>query len=98
VGSDKEERDEKSRHVLRKLMAGDIHYLRGLGRYRCPFCDKQVPENYDAMLHHAVGVGDGSVNSTAHTKAKHAAYGVFLQKLVAKEKGVVDAQPLKKQK
>jgi hypothetical protein len=81
------------------LRAGRIKYLLGPGHYKCPFCVKAKAEDYLGMLQHAIGVGVGSGKTAAHVRAKHAAYGLFLQKYVVKPTGKVhgvDAHPSKK--
>jgi hypothetical protein len=82
VGDDKASRDEKSRRVLRQLIAGKWDYQTEVGKYICPFCDHAKASDYDGMVAHAIGIGSGSEGRRAHVRAKHAAYGVFLQKLM----------------
>lgn len=45
------------------------------------------------MIQHAVGVGRGSQQRPAHVRAKHAAYGVFLKKLFARDIRLGLAEP-----
>lgn len=84
VDSDKDSRDAKSRHVLRALQAGTIRYRRH-GNLFCPFCVRIIANDRNSMIRHAVGVGNGSEVRAPHVKAKHAAYGVFLKKLLARD-------------
>lgn len=82
---DVEDRDRKSRAVLKKLKAGLIPYLNSDGGYKCPWCfRKKMPTDYLGMVQHATGYGSGSEKHQAHLKAKHAAYGVFLLKHLPK--------------
>jgi hypothetical protein len=78
VGHDKEDRDHKSRFVLKRLMSGKIPFR----RYReltYPFYGKVVTKNIESMIQHANGVGVGSKQKhKGHTMAKHTAYGRFL--------------------
>ena len=84
VDNDKDSRDAKSRHVLRALQAGTIRYRRH-GNLFCPFCVRIIANDRHSMIRHVVGVGHGSEDRAPHTKAKHAAYGVFLKKLLARD-------------
>ena len=85
VQMEKESRDAKSRHVLRDLEAGKIRYLRGSKLTR-PFCIRRIASDRTSMIQHAVGIGRGSEQRRqAHVMAKHAAYGVFLKKLLARD-------------
>jgi hypothetical protein len=82
VDHDKEDRDRKSRFVLKRLVSGKTPF-RIRGELSCPFCVKVVSKNIESMIHHANGVGAGSKKKhKAHTMAKHAAFGRFLEKYV----------------
>jgi hypothetical protein len=82
VGHDKEDRDRKSRFVLKRLKSGKIPFLR-YGELTCPFCGKVVTKNLESMIQHANSVGVGSKQKhKGHTIAKHAAYGRFLEKFI----------------
>lgn len=82
MDDDKESRDTKSRHVLNQLRLGKLDYQPAVGKYICPFCRNVKSTDYDAMVAHAIGIGsDGGRGRRAHVKAKHAAYGVFLQRM-----------------
>lgn len=82
MGDDKESRDRKSRHVLNQLKLGKWDYQPELGKYNCPFCKNVKSQDYDWMVAHAIGIGsDGGHSRRGHVMAKHAAYGVFLQRL-----------------
>jgi hypothetical protein len=81
VDDDVDNRDAKSRHVLKKLKNGNITYHKN-GKYFCPFCDRIIAKSYDSLLSHATGIGRGGRKRSAVTKDKHAAFGLFLQKYV----------------
>jgi hypothetical protein len=82
VGHDKEDRDRKSRFVLKWLKSGKIPF-RGHGKLSCPLCGKVITKNLESMIQHANGVGVGSKRKhKGHTMVKHAAYGRFLEKFV----------------
>jgi hypothetical protein len=82
VGHDKEDRDRKSRFVLKRLKSGQIPFR----RYReltCSFCGKVVTKNLESMIQHVNGVGVGSKQKhKGYTMAKHVAYGRFLEKFI----------------
>ena len=70
----------KSRHVLKRLKAGTILFREGL-KYKCPFCGRRLSTLRHSLLQHAEGVGkNGGRSHQPHTKAKHAAFFVFLMK------------------
>ncbi|XP_071684779.1 uncharacterized protein [Lolium perenne] len=86
VCSDREDRDVKSRHVLRRLRSGEIRYLLGPGRFKCPWCSrKEMPTDFLGMYQHATYTGVGSGQTPAHIRAKHAAYGLFLKKYAPRQ-------------
>jgi hypothetical protein len=74
VGHDKEDRDRKSRFVLKRLKSGKIPFRRN-GEVYCPFCGRVITKNLESMIQHVNGIGVGS-------KRKHVAYGRFLEKFV----------------
>ena len=84
MGDDKEDRDRKSRFVLKRLLSGKIPF-RSRGMISCPFCGKVVTKTLECMIQHA-NVGGYGVSRKAkqkgHTMAKHAAFGRFLEKYV----------------
>ena len=82
MDDEKESRDRKSRHVLNQLRQGKWDYMPAVGKFSCPFCDKVKPQDYDWMVAHAIGVGSDGHSRPAHVRAKHAAYGVFLQRMM----------------
>ncbi|KAK1601691.1 hypothetical protein QYE76_059177 [Lolium multiflorum] len=82
IGSDKEDRDRKSRFVLKKLKTGQIPFRRD-GKPNCPFCGRVFPKDIESLIQHATGVGKGSAHKhKAASKAKHAAFGKFLRDYV----------------
>ncbi|KAM0928501.1 hypothetical protein ACQ4PT_002518 [Festuca glaucescens] len=86
VRSDREDMDQKSRHVLRRLKAGDIPYLLGPVRFKCPWCSrKEMPTDFLGMFQHATYTGVGSAKTAPHLRAKHAAYGLFLKKYIPRQ-------------
>ena len=83
MDSDKETRDNKSRHVMKKLKSGIIPFRTRLGELRCPFCKKGVNPRITSLIPHAVGIGKSPASKhKSATKAKHAAYGKFLREYV----------------
>ena len=92
VSSDQESRDAKSRHVLRQLEHGQIRYRRR-GALFCPFSGRNIHNDIISMIRHATGIGRGAKSRGATVMAKHAAYGVFLKKLVARDMRLGLAQP-----
>jgi hypothetical protein len=48
------------------------------------------------MIHHSTGVSHGGTKHKALTKAKHAAYDIFLKKYVKTGRVPLDAPPAKK--
>ncbi|KAK1648478.1 hypothetical protein QYE76_066283 [Lolium multiflorum] len=81
IGSDKEDRDRKSRFV-KKLKTGQIPFRRD-GKPNCPFCGRVFPKDIESLIQHATGVGKGSAHKhKAASKAKHAAFGKFLRDYV----------------
>jgi uncharacterized C2H2 Zn-finger protein len=83
VGHDKDDRDRKSRYVLKRLKSGQIPFRTRYGELTCPFCGKVVSKNLESLIQHANGVAVGSKQKhKGHTMAKHAAYGRFLEKFV----------------
>lgn len=93
VSSDQESRDAKSRHVLRQLQNGQIRYRRRGGVLFCPFCGSNIHNDIVSMIRHATDVGRGAESRGAAVMAKHAAYGVFLKKLLARDIRLGLAQP-----
>ena len=85
VSSDQESRDAKSRHVLRQLEHGQIRYRRRGALF--------IATDIVSMIQHATGVGRGVETRGATVMAKHAAYGVFLKKLLARDIRLGLAQP-----
>jgi hypothetical protein len=82
VGHDKEDRDRKSRFVLKRLKSGKIPFRRNRELY-CPFCGRVIIKNLESMIQHANDVGVGTKRKhQGHTMAKHAAYGRFLEKFI----------------
>ncbi|KAK1617060.1 hypothetical protein QYE76_022577 [Lolium multiflorum] len=82
IDSDKEDRDRKSRFVLKKLKTGQIPFRRD-GKPNCPFCGRVFPKDIESLIQHATGVGKGSAHKhKAASKAKHAAFGKFLRDYV----------------
>ncbi|KAK1643203.1 hypothetical protein QYE76_061008 [Lolium multiflorum] len=82
AASDKEDRDRKSRFVLKKLKTGQIPFRRD-GKPNCPFCGRVFPKDIESLIQHATGVGKGSAHKhKAASKAKHAAFGKFLRDYV----------------
>ncbi|KAK1610895.1 hypothetical protein QYE76_034568 [Lolium multiflorum] len=82
MDSDKEDRDRKSRFVLKKLKTGQIPFRRN-GKPNCPFCGRVFPKDIESLIQHATGVGKGSAHKhKAASKAKHAAFGKFLRDYV----------------
>ena len=83
MDSDKETRDNKSRHVMKKIKSGIIPFRTRLGELRCPFCKKGVNPRIASLSPHAVGLGKSPASKhKSATKAKHAAYGKFLREYV----------------
>ncbi|KAK1632102.1 hypothetical protein QYE76_006417 [Lolium multiflorum] len=79
MDSDKEDRDRKSRFVLKKLKTGQIPFRRN-GQPNFPFCGKGFPKDIESLIHHATEVGKGSDHKhKPASKAKHAAFGKFLR-------------------
>ena len=90
--------DAKSRYVLKKLEEGKQRYNRG-NKFVCPFCGRIVDTKHESIIDHAVGIGRGSQNkNSALSMARHAAYGMFLKKLLARDirLGVTQPPPPKK--
>jgi transcription elongation factor Elf1 len=86
VHSDRHDRDQKSRHILRKLRAGAIPYLLGPGRFKCPWCNhKELSSDFLSMYQHATYTGVGSGQTAAHIRAKHASYSLFLKKYAPRQ-------------
>jgi hypothetical protein len=82
VCHDKEDRDRKSRYVLKHLKSGQIPFRR-YGELTYPFYGKVVSKNLESLIQHANGIGVGSKQKhNCHTMAKHATYGRFLKKFV----------------
>ena len=82
MDDDKERRDQKSRYVLKRLRSGEIRFRRR-GELFCPFCGRIIQKDIRSMIQHALGVGlSVSRKHRPATKAKHAAYGLFLQNYV----------------
>ena len=80
VPDDMDSMHAKSRHVLKRLKAGTIPFWEGL-KYKCPFCGRRLSTLRHSLLQHAEGVGkNGGRSHQPHTKAKHAAFFVFLMK------------------
>ncbi|KAK1618764.1 hypothetical protein QYE76_024281 [Lolium multiflorum] len=48
IGSDKEDRDRKSRFVLKKLKTGQIPFRRD-GKPNCPFCGRVFPKDIESL-------------------------------------------------
>ena len=83
VDSDKDDMDNKSRHVMKKLKSGRISFCTRLGEIRCPFCKKGVNSRINILILHAVGIGKSPANKhKPATKANHVAYGKFLREYV----------------
>ncbi|XBH94351.1 hypothetical protein VPH35_085144 [Triticum aestivum] len=79
VGYDMESRHNKSRYIMRQVIAGKIKY-RFYGKLGCPFCGKAIKGGKDGLMEHAVTTGNSnSRKQKASTLAKHAAYGCFLK-------------------
>ncbi|KAK1670416.1 hypothetical protein QYE76_058575 [Lolium multiflorum] len=79
MDNDKENMDQKSRFVLKRLKSGHIPFRRN-GKLSCPFCGRVFQNNIDSMIQHATGVGKGSERKhKPDSKAKHAAFGKFLR-------------------
>jgi hypothetical protein len=69
-----------------RLRAGDISYRLGPGRFKCPWCNrKEMPSDFLGMYQHVTYIGVGSGQTTAHIRAKHAAYGLFLKKYAPRQ-------------
>ncbi|KAK1665895.1 hypothetical protein QYE76_054054 [Lolium multiflorum] len=51
IGSDKEDRDRKSRFVLKKLKTGQIPFRRD-GKPNCPFCGRVFPKDIESLIQH----------------------------------------------
>ncbi|KAK1668655.1 hypothetical protein QYE76_056814 [Lolium multiflorum] len=81
IGSDKEDRDRKSRFVLKKLKTGQIPFRRD-GKPNCPFCGRVFPKDIESLIQHATGVGKGSAHKHKAASKKHAAFGKFLRDYV----------------
>ncbi|KAK1618525.1 hypothetical protein QYE76_024042 [Lolium multiflorum] len=82
MDDNKERRDQKSRYVLKRLKGGEIRF-RMRGELFCPFCGKILQKDIRSLIQHATGVGlSTSGKHRPATKAKHAAYGLFLQNYV----------------
>ncbi|KAK1631543.1 hypothetical protein QYE76_005858 [Lolium multiflorum] len=82
MGSNKEDRDRKSRFVLKRLKTGQIPFRRN-GQPNCPFCGRVFQKDIDTLIQHATGVGKGSERKhKPASKAKHAAFGKFLRDYV----------------
>ena len=92
VSSDQESRDAKSRHVLRQLQNGQIRYHHR-GALFFPFCGRNIHTDNVSMIQHATGVGHGAETHGDAIMAKHAAYGVFLKKVLARDIRLRLAQP-----
>ena len=85
VDYDTDSRDAKSRYVLKELEAGKHRYRNG-NKWVCPFCGRILGPKRESMIDHAVGIGRGSRNTnSALSTARHAADGVFLNKLLARD-------------
>ncbi|KAK1645580.1 hypothetical protein QYE76_063385 [Lolium multiflorum] len=82
MDDNKERRDQKSRYVLKRLKGGEIRFCMR-GELFCPFCGKILQKDIRSLIQHATGVGlSTSGKHRPATKAKHAAYGLFLQNYV----------------
>ena len=80
VPDDMDSMHTKGRHVLKRLKAGTIPFRVGL-KYKCPFCGRRLSTLRQSILRQAEGVGkNGGRSHQPHTKAKHAAFFVFLMK------------------
>ena len=98
VDYDTNSRDAKSRYVLKELEAGKHRYRNG-NKWVCPFCGRILGPKPESMIDHAVGIGRGSRNTNlAISMARHAAYGVCLKKLFARDIRLGVAQPPPKKK
>ena len=98
VDYDTDSRDAKSRYVLKELEAGKHRYRNG-NKWVCPFCGRILGTKRESMINHAVGIGRGSRNTnSAISMARHAAYGVFLKMLFARDSRLGVAQPPPKKK
>ena len=98
VDYDTDSRDAKSRYVLKELEEGKHRYRNG-NKWLCPFYGRILGTKRESMIDHAVGIGRGSRNmNSAISMARHAAYGVFLKKLFARDirLGVTQPPPKKK--
>ncbi|KAK1697549.1 hypothetical protein QYE76_014246 [Lolium multiflorum] len=92
MDDNKERRDQKSRYVLKRLKGGEIRF-RKRGELFCPFCGKILQKDIRSLIQHATGVGlSTSGKHRPATKAKHAAYGLFLQNYVLP--GLFQSTPL----
>ncbi|XBI05718.1 hypothetical protein VPH35_133848 [Triticum aestivum] len=79
VGYDMDSRHNKSRYIMRQLIARKFKY-RFYGKLGCPFCGKAIKGGIDGLMQHAVSTGNSySRKQKASTLAKHAAYGRFLK-------------------
>ncbi|XBI08262.1 hypothetical protein VPH35_136017 [Triticum aestivum] len=79
VGYDMDSKHNKSRYIMRQLIAGKFKY-RFYGKLGCPFCGKAIKGGIDGLMQHAVSTGNSySRKQKASTLAKHAAYGRFLK-------------------
>ena len=98
VDYDTDSRDAKSRYVLKELEAGK-HRYRNDNKWVCPFCGRILCTKRESLIDHAVGIGRGSQNTNSIlSMARHAAYGVFLKKLLARDIRLWVAQPPPKKK
>ena len=98
VDYDRDSRNAKSRYVLKELEEGKHRYRNG-NKWVCPFCGRILGTKRESMIDHAVGIGHGSRNkNSALSMARHAAYGVYLKKLLVRDICLGVAQPPPKKK
>ncbi|KAK1643036.1 hypothetical protein QYE76_060841 [Lolium multiflorum] len=89
VDSDDESFHTKTRHVLRRLQAGQYGRPFAQGIYKCPFCNRRLFDtNFNTLLNHAESIGShgARVGSTVNVHAymaKHKALGIHLRNLQA---------------
>ncbi|KAK1616827.1 hypothetical protein QYE76_022344 [Lolium multiflorum] len=89
VDSDDESFHTKTRHVLRRLQAGQYGRPFAQGIYKCPFCNRRLFDtNFNTLLNHAESIGrhGARVGSTVNVHAymaKHKALGIHLRNLQA---------------
>ncbi|KAK1694573.1 hypothetical protein QYE76_011270 [Lolium multiflorum] len=101
VGSNEEEKDVKTRQVLRRLQVGQYISYFSKGVYRCPFCTRRLgATDFNCLVTHAENISNtfpnvGTTVNVHSFRAKHGALGMHLRSFQRVEIAAGRMPPLK---